>query len=81
MNHLKIIPTFVCLLIVVSTVDLAAASTKPNILFITADDMNFDSAGVYGCPVEDLTPNLDRLAREGMFFRHAYSTVTVCQPV
>ena len=43
--------------------------------------MNFDSAGVYGCPVEDLTPNLDRLAREGMFFRYAYSTVTVCQPV
>ena len=59
----------------------AAAADKPNILFITADDMNFDSAGVHGCPVEDLTPNLDRLAREGMFFRHAYSTVTVCQPV
>ena len=59
----------------------AAAADRPNILFITADDMNFDSAGVYGCPVKDLTPNLDRLARLGMFFRYAYSTVTVCQPV
>lgn len=40
----------------------AHAGERLNILFITADDMNFDSAGVYGCHVESLTPNLDRLA-------------------
>lgn len=57
------------------------AAPRLNILFFTADDMNFDSSGVYGGPIKDLTPNLDRLAAEGMRFQHAYSTVAVCQPV
>ncbi len=43
--------------------------------------MNHDSAGCYGCPIRDLTPNLDRLAADGMRFHYAYSTVAVCQPV
>jgi N-sulfoglucosamine sulfohydrolase len=43
--------------------------------------MNHDSAGCYGCLVKDLTPNMDRLATEGVRFVHAYSTVAVCQPV
>ena len=63
---------------------LPAAESAParlNILFLTADDMNHDSAGCYGCPIQDLTPNLDRLAAEGMRFQYAYSTVAVCQPV
>jgi N-sulfoglucosamine sulfohydrolase len=59
----------------------AHAAQRPNIVFITADDMNHDSAGCYGCPIKDLTPNLDRLAGEGMRFHYAYSTVAVCQPV
>jgi N-sulfoglucosamine sulfohydrolase len=57
------------------------AAPRLNILFFTADDMNFDSSGVYGGPIKDLTPNLDRLATEGLRFQHAYSTVAVCQPV
>jgi N-sulfoglucosamine sulfohydrolase len=57
-------------------------AAKPlNILFFTADDMNFDSSGVCGGPIKDLTPNLDRLASEGLRFEFAYSTVAVCQPV
>jgi len=52
-----------------------------NIVFITADDLNFDSLGCYGCPIADITPHLDRLAGEGMRFDRAYSTVAVCQPV
>lgn len=52
-----------------------------NILFFTADDMNYDSSGVCGGPIKDLTPNMDRLAAEGMRFEFAYSTVAVCQPV
>jgi len=52
-----------------------------NILFLTADDMNYDSSGCYGGPIRDLTPNLDGLARESIRFVHAYSTVAVCQPV
>ena len=64
---------------------LAPAAEPPvkrlNILFFTSDDMNFDSSGVCGGPIKDLTPNLDRLAGEGLRFEFAYSTVAVCQPV
>jgi N-sulfoglucosamine sulfohydrolase len=62
----------------------AEASTTPaklNILFFTADDMNFDSSDVYGGSIKDLTPHIDRLAAEGLRFQYAYSTVAVCQPV
>lgn len=60
----------------------ALHAAKPlNILFFTADDMNYDSSGVCGGPIKDLTPQLDRLAAEGMRFEYAYSTVAVCQPV
>ncbi len=55
-------------------------SERPNILFITADDMNWDSVGAFGCPVPDITPNLDRLAGEGIRFEHAYLNIAVCQP-
>lgn len=57
------------------------AAEPLNILFFTADDMNFDSSGVCGGPIKDLTPNIDRLASEGLRFEYAYSTVAVCQPV
>ena len=60
---------------------LTALHAAPlNILLFTADDMNFDSSGVYGGPVKDLTPHIDRLAGEGLRFVRAYTTVAVCQP-
>ncbi len=63
-----------------------AAATQPasgdrlNVLFITADDMNYDSPGVYGNRTPDITPNLDRLAAQSMRFVHAHVTAAVCQP-
>jgi N-sulfoglucosamine sulfohydrolase len=61
---------------------LAGLHAQPlNILFFTADDMNYDSPGVCGGPIKDLTPHLDQLAAEGLRFEYAYSTVAVCQPV
>ena len=56
------------------------AADRPNVLFITADDMNWDSVGAFGCPVPDVTPNIDRLAGEGIRFEHAHLTIAVCQP-
>lgn len=53
---------------------------KVNILFITADDMNYDTPGFTGNRVPDITPNLDHLAAEGMWFKQAHVTVAVCQP-
>jgi len=60
----------------------AATSTakRPNILFLTADDMNYNALGATGCKIRDITPNLDRLASEGTRFTHAHVTVAVCQP-
>jgi len=55
-------------------------SGRVNVLLITADDMNYDSPGVTGCKVPDVTPNIDRLASEGMRFEHAHINIAVCQP-
>ncbi len=53
---------------------------KPNILFITADDMNWDAVGAFGCPTPGTTPNIDRLASQGVCFHHAHVNISVCQP-
>jgi N-sulfoglucosamine sulfohydrolase len=53
---------------------------RVNILLITGDDLNYDSVGVTGCRIAGITPNIDRLAAEGMLFEHAHVTVAVCQP-
>ncbi|MEM9158477.1 MAG: sulfatase-like hydrolase/transferase, partial [Verrucomicrobiota bacterium] len=51
-----------------------------NVLFITVDDMNADSIGVFGCAVEGTSPHVDRLAAEGMRFEHAHVQVANCRP-
>ncbi len=51
-----------------------------NVLLITADDMNCDCVGVYGSRVKQSTPQIDRLASEGMRFERAHVTIAVCQP-
>ena len=55
-------------------------TTNLNFLFITADDLNYNSIGCFGCPVDDITPNLDQFAKEGMRFSNAHVTIAVCQP-
>ena len=52
----------------------------PNILLITADDMNWNSVGVYNSTVAATTPNIDRLASEGMRFDYAYVQMAMCTP-
>lgn len=55
--------------------------TEPlNILFITVDDMSCDSIGVFGCPVPDTSPNIDKLAAQGIRFSHAHVQVGNCMP-
>ncbi|MDO8588805.1 MAG: sulfatase [Armatimonadota bacterium] len=53
---------------------------RPNVLLITADDLNWDSLGVTGCAIPGVTPNIDGLAAQGMRFERAYVTSAVCQP-
>lgn len=57
----------------------AQSKSKPNLLFILADDLGYGDLGCYG-QKRITTPNLDRLASEGMLFHQAYSGSTVCAP-
>lgn len=60
----------------------ANLQAKPlNVVLITADDMNWDSVGINGCSVPNISPNIDKLAAEGILFREAHSTIPVCMPV
>jgi len=52
----------------------------PNILIIYADDLGYGDVGVYNPESKIPTPNLDRLAREGIRFTDAHSPSTVCTP-
>ena len=52
---------------------------KPNILFLMTDQHRADCLGCDGNPVIK-TPNFDRLAREGAYFPHAYSSTPTCTP-
>ncbi|XP_019712813.1 arylsulfatase A [Hippocampus comes] len=55
------------------------ATSLPNFVVIFADDVGFGDLGCYGHP-SSLTPNLDRLAAEGLRFTDFYSTSPVCSP-
>lgn len=51
-----------------------------NILLVTVDDMNWNSVGAFGNPIENITPNIDQLAREGRRFERAYVAAANCSP-
>jgi arylsulfatase A len=51
----------------------------PNIVVILADDLGYGDLGCYGA-TKVKTPNIDRLAREGMLFTDAHSPASVCTP-
>ena len=54
-------------------------ASQANIVLIIADDMAWDDSGVYGNP-ELATPNIDRLAAEGLRFSNAFLTASSCSP-
>ena len=58
----------------------ANTAALPNILFILADDLGYGDLGCYNRDSKVPTPNLDRMAREGMRFTDAHSPSTVCTP-
>src|SRR5688572_2560919 len=57
----------------------AQSNTKPNIIFIIADDLGYGDLGCYG-QQKIATPNIDRLAKMGVRFTDFYSASTVCAP-
>ena len=57
----------------------AGGQRRPNFILFIADDMAWDDCGAYGNP-HIRTPNIDRLAKEGMRFDRAYLTISSCSP-
>ena len=57
-----------------------AANKKPNILFIFSDDHAYQSIGAYGSKINQ-TPNIDRIARQGVRFDRCYVTNSICGPM
>jgi len=55
------------------------SSRKPNFIFILADDLGYHDLSVMGSNYYE-TPNIDRIANEGMIFREGYATCQVCSP-
>lgn len=76
-------PIRLFLLLVVSLGSLVAqtppAATRPNIVFILADDLGWSDLASYGSTFHE-TPHLDRLATQGMRFTQAYAASNVCSP-
>lgn len=55
------------------------AKSKPNIVFILADDLGLKDLSIEGSTYYE-TPHIDRIAKEGMRFTHGYATCQVCSP-
>ncbi len=73
---------FACVATMAVTTGSATAQEKPrqpNIVFILADDLGINDLGCYGRK-DQPTPNLDKLAKQGIRFTSAYSAAAVCSP-
>ena len=58
---------------------VCAAGDKPNFVFLLVDDLGWGDFGCYGAEFNE-TPNIDRLAEQGMRFSNGYAACTVCSP-
>ena len=75
LHHTLLVVVFFCF---ISSVVQGQNYQKPNVLMILIDDQDLDEIGIYGGDV--YTPNMDRLAAEGIKFNRAYVSSTVCTP-
>ena len=75
--HIKALATLVILSI--AALSFAQNDNRPNIILILADDLGYGELGCYGQEIIE-TPNIDRLAAQGMRFTQHYSGAPVCAP-
>jgi N-acetylglucosamine-6-sulfatase len=68
-----------CAALAVPGASQAAEAVRPNIVLVVTDDQRYDMLGCTGHPVAQ-TPNIDRLAREGMLFRSFFAATPLCSP-
>ena len=67
------------LLALVCVTNFSQAATKPNVIYIIADDLGYGDLSVYG-QTHFKTPNIDSIAKRGMLFNQHYSSAPVCAP-
>jgi arylsulfatase A-like enzyme len=70
---------FLALSSIILTVDFAFSAKPLNILFLFTDDHAYQAISAYGSN-RNQTPNIDRLAKEGMLFDRAFVTNSICAP-
>jgi len=83
-----IAPTLITILFLASlscnptpeTLSSEAHNAPLNVLLITLDDMGYGTSGAEGSTVPDITPNIDKLASEGILFSHGYVMTPICGP-
>lgn len=75
---LRTIAALCAILLLVSSA-FAADAKRPNVLLILTDDQRWDCLGVAGHK-HLKTPNIDRLAKEGAYFKNAFCTTSLCSP-
>ncbi|MEY3958916.1 MAG: hypothetical protein RJA37_1519, partial [Verrucomicrobiota bacterium] len=78
-DNLTAAPTMKGLLFLILASLALAADRKPNLIYILADDLGYGELGCYG-QKQIMTPELDRMAKEGMRFTQFYAGATVCAP-
>lgn len=55
-------------------------AARPNVVFVLTDDQRWDAISLQGNSGPLETPNIDRLGREGVYFRNAFATTSLCSP-
>lgn len=76
---LRIVTSILLVCVPIAMLPELSAAEKPNIVLIFADDLGWQECGFSGSDFNE-TPHLDRLAKQGMVFTHAYAAAGNCAP-
>ncbi len=79
MNKLTNVGALIVLAMTCQVTVAQTDGTKPNVVLIYGDDVGYGDVGVYGSE-KILTPNIDRLAKDGLVFSDGHSTAPTCSP-
>ena len=79
MRHFIVILALGAVLLGPGNLSASPPASSPNIILILADDLGYGDVGVYGAELIE-TPNLDRLAGEGIRLTNFYASGNVCSP-
>lgn len=74
-----VLPTFCMLAFCLLSQASIFAADRPNILLVLCDDLRYNALGCMGHP-HLKTPNIDRLAKEGLLFENSFCTTSLCSP-